>query len=109
MGGYSTYFTPSIYPAFAMLFPRNMFTMEDLHLSSHISYRGSQFYIMRYALHKIPSFGSNLYPHLSNPCHDIFSSQTYSLVMMPLQPSMNQFGGGHYPTWKGQGVYKNPP
>jgi hypothetical protein len=37
-----------------------------------------------------------------------FSSQTSSSVMMPLQTSMNQFGGGYYPARKGQGVDQNP-
>jgi hypothetical protein len=42
MGGYSTYYTPSIYPSFTMPVSMNTLPMESLHLSSCISYRGSQ-------------------------------------------------------------------
>jgi hypothetical protein len=43
MGGYYTYYTPSIYPSSPMSVPTNAFPMADLRLSSGISYRGSQF------------------------------------------------------------------
>jgi hypothetical protein len=69
---------------------------------------GSQFYSMGNPLHGVPSSGGNIYPHMSNPCHVTFSSQAASSVMMPLQPFMNQLGGGYYPTGKGHGVYQNP-
>jgi hypothetical protein len=59
-------------------------------------------------LHEVPSSGGNIYPHLSNPCHVPFSSQPTSSVMIPLQPFMNQFGGGYYPVGQGHGVYQNP-
>jgi hypothetical protein len=108
MGGHSTYYISSIYPSSAMLVPMNTFPMEDLHLSSGVSSRGSQFYSMGNPLHEVPSSGGNIYPHLSNPCHVTFSSQATSSVMMPLQPFMNQFGGGYFPTGQGHGVYQNP-
>jgi hypothetical protein len=98
MGSYSNYYTQSIYPSSNVPVPTNSFTMADPHLSSGISYRGSQIYSTGYPLHGFPSSGGNLYPHLSNPCHDVFSSKTSSSVMMPLQHFMNQFGGGYYPT-----------
>jgi hypothetical protein len=63
---------------------------------------------MGYPLHRVPSSGGKIYPHLSNPHHDIFSSQTPSLMTMPLQPAMNKFGGVYYPTEQGHGVYPNP-
>jgi hypothetical protein len=52
MGGYSTYYTPSIYPSSTMPVPTNTFPMADLHLSSGISYGGSQFYGTGYPLHE---------------------------------------------------------
>jgi hypothetical protein len=97
MGGPSTYYIPSIYPSSTMPVPTNTFLMEDLLLSSGVSSRGSQFYSMGNPLHGVPSSGGNIYPHLSNPCHVAFSSQAISSVMMPLQPFMNQFGGGYHP------------
>jgi hypothetical protein len=93
MGGHSTYYIPSIYPSSTMSFPTNYFPMEDLHLSSGVSYGGSQFYSMGNPLHRFHSYGGNIYPHLSNPCHVAFSSQVASSVTMPLQPIMNQSGG----------------
>jgi hypothetical protein len=45
---------------------------------------------------------------MSNPCHDAFSSQAASLVSMPLQPFMNQYGGGYYPAEQGHGVNQDP-
>jgi hypothetical protein len=107
MGGYSTCYTQFVYRSPAMPFPTNTFPITDLHLSSSISYGGSQFYIPGYPLHGIPSFGGNLYPHLSNPCHDFFSLQTFDSVMMPLQTSMNQVGRGYHPVRQGHGVYQN--
>jgi hypothetical protein len=108
MGGHSTYYTPSTYPSSAMSVPTNDFPMEDLHLSSGVSSRGSYFYSMGNPLHEVPSSGGNIYPHMSNPCHVTFSSQAASSVSMPLQPFMNQYGGGYYPTGQGHGVYQNP-
>jgi hypothetical protein len=102
MGGYSTYYTLTIYTSSAIPVPTN------IHLSSSISYRGSQFYNTGYPLHEVSSPGGNIYPHLSNPCHDTFFSQATSSVMMPLQPAMNQFGGRYYPVKQGHGVYLNP-
>jgi hypothetical protein len=108
MGGYSTYYTSSIYPSSSMPVSTNTLPMASLHLSSGISYRGSQFYSTGYPLHRIPSSGGNIYLHLNNSCHAFFSSKTSTLVMMPLQNSMDQLGGGYHPTRKGQGVDQNP-
>jgi hypothetical protein len=41
MGGYYTYYTPSMYPSYAMSVPMNTLPMEGLHMSSGISYRGN--------------------------------------------------------------------
>jgi hypothetical protein len=91
-----------------MSVPTNAFPMVDLHLSFGDSSGGSQFYSMGNPLHEVPSFGGNIYPHLSNPCHVAFSSQVASSVEIPLQPFMNQYGGGYYHVKQGNGVYKNP-
>jgi hypothetical protein len=108
MGGYSAYYAPSIYPSSVMPVPMNAFPMADLHLSSGVSSGGSHFYNMGNPLHRVPLSGGNVYPHLSNPCHVAFSSQADSLVTMPLQPFMNQFGGRYFPARQGHSVYKNP-
>jgi hypothetical protein len=108
MGGPSTYYILSIYPSSAMAVPMNDFIMTELLLSSGVSSRGSQFYSMGNSLHGVSSSRGNIYPHLSNPCHVSFSSPAVSLVMMPLQTFMNQFGGGYYHVGKGHGVYRNP-
>jgi hypothetical protein len=91
-----TYYTLSTYPSFAMSVPKNTFPMDDPYLSSGASSEGSYFCSMGNPLHKVPSSGGNIYPHMSNPCHDAFSLQVNSSVSMPLQPFMNQYGGGYY-------------
>jgi hypothetical protein len=101
---HSTYYTPSTYPSFAMSVPMNTFPMADLHMSYGVSSGGSYFCSMGNPPHKVPSSGGNIYPHMSNPCHVSFSSQVASSVSMPLQPFMNQYGGGYYPAGQGQGV-----
>jgi hypothetical protein len=107
MGGHSTYYILSIYPSSTMSVPMKDFPMTDLHLSSGISSGGSQFYSMGNPLHEVPSSGGNIYPHMSNPCLVVDSSQAVSLVSMPLHPFMNQYGG-YYPSGQGHGVYQNP-
>jgi hypothetical protein len=107
MGVHSTYYTPSIYPFPTMSIPMNAFPMAELCLSSGVSSKGSHFYSMGNPLHEVPSSGSTIYPHLSNPYHVTFSSQVASSVVMPLQPFMNQYGGGYYPVRHGHGVYRN--
>jgi hypothetical protein len=77
MGGYSTYYTPSMYPSSAMPVPTNTLPMAGPHMSSSISYGGNQFYGMGYPLHGTPSHGGNTYPHLNNPYHTFVSSQTF--------------------------------
>jgi hypothetical protein len=85
----STYYISSIYPSSSMLVPTNAFLMENLPMSFGVPSRGSQFYSMGNPLHRVPSSGGNIYPHLSNPCHISFSLQEDSSVMIPLQPFMN--------------------
>jgi hypothetical protein len=80
-----------------MSIPTNTFPMADLCLSSGVSSGGSYFYSMGNPPHEVPSPGGNIYPHVSNPCHVAFSSQAASSVSMPLQPFMNQYGGGYCP------------
>jgi hypothetical protein len=46
MGGHSTYCITSTHPSSTMLVPTNYFPMEDLHISSGVSSKGSQFYSM---------------------------------------------------------------
>ena len=104
MGDHSTYYIPSIYPSSTMSVPMNSFPMVYLHLSYVISFEGSHFYSMGNPLHEVTSSGGNLYPHMSNPCHVTFSFQVDSSVMIPLQPFMNQFGGGYHPTRWGHGA-----
>jgi hypothetical protein len=103
LSNHSTYYTPSTYSSFTISVPTNTFPMVDLHLSSGVSSGGSHFYSMGNPPHKFPSPGGNIYPHISNPCHVAFSSQEASSVSMPLQPFMNQYGGGYYPVGQGQG------
>ena len=45
MGGYSTYYTPSVHPSSSMPVPTNTFPMASPHISSSISYRGNQFMV----------------------------------------------------------------
>jgi hypothetical protein len=73
-----------------------------------LSYGENQFYSSGYPLYGTPSQGGNIYPHMSNPCHVTFPSQENSSVSFPLQPFMNQYGGGYYPAGQGQGVNQDP-
>jgi hypothetical protein len=50
----------------------------------------------------------NIYPHLNYPYHYFVSSQTSSSVMMLLQTSMYQLGGGYYLYEQAHGVNQNP-
>jgi hypothetical protein len=86
MGSHSTYYILYIYPSSTILVPTNAFLMADLYLSSGVSFGGSKFYSMGNPLHKVPSFGGNIYPHLSNPWYVTFSSKAASSVMMPYNP-----------------------
>jgi hypothetical protein len=96
LGNHYTYYTLSTHPSFAISIPTNTFPMADLRLSSGVSSGGSYFYSMGNPPHEVPSSGGNIYPHMSNPCHVTFSLQAASSVLMPLQPFMNQYGGGYY-------------
>jgi hypothetical protein len=93
---HSTCYTPSTYPSSSMLVPTNTFPMADLRFPSGVSSGGNYFYSMCNPHHEVPSSGGNIYHHMSNPCHVAFSSQVASSVSMPLQPFMNQYGGGYY-------------
>jgi hypothetical protein len=96
MGGYYTYYTPSVYPSSSMMVPMNNFPMVGPHISSGIPYGGNQFYGSGYPLHRTPSHEGNIYPHLSNPYHNFVSSETYASVMIPVQTYMDQLGGEYY-------------
>jgi hypothetical protein len=74
MGIHSTSSIPSIHPSLVVPIPRNNFVMENLPLSSSVSFRGSQFYRMGNPLHEVPSSRGKIYPHMSNPYHTAFSS-----------------------------------
>jgi hypothetical protein len=78
--------------------------MASPHVSSILSYRGNQFYGSGYILHETTSHGGNIYPHLNNPYHTFVSSQTSASVMIPIQTSMDQLGGGYYLSKQGHGV-----
>jgi hypothetical protein len=91
----------STYPSPTMSVPTNIFPMADLHLSSGVSSGGIYFYSMGNPPHEVSLSRGNIYPQMSNPCHVTFSSQASSLVSIPLQPFMNQYGGGYYPVGKG--------
>jgi hypothetical protein len=80
-----------------MLILMNTFIMENPPLSSSVPSRGSQFHSMGNPQHKVPLAGGNVY----NPHH------ATSAGMVPIQPFMNQFGGGYYPTRQGHGIYQN--
>jgi hypothetical protein len=96
MGGYYTYYTPSVYPSPTMLVPTNTLPMAGPHMSSGISCGGNQFYSMGYPLHETPSHGGNTYPPLNNPYNTFIPSQTYASVMIHVQTYMDQLGRGYY-------------
>jgi hypothetical protein len=89
MGGPSTYYISSIHPCSSMPIPTNDFIMENLPLTSSVSFGGSQFYSMGNHPHRYPSFGGNICPNMSNPYHVTFSSQEDSSIMIPLQNFTN--------------------
>jgi len=98
-----------VYPLSIMLVPTNYFLMENPPLTSSITSGGNKFSNMGNPPYRVPSLGGNVYPHMGNLYHIIFSSQLVPSVMMPLHPFMNKLEGGYYPTRKGHGVYQNPP
>jgi hypothetical protein len=98
MDGQFTSYILSFIPSSSMSILTNTFIMVNPCFSFSVPSRGSQFYSMGNPLHRVPSSWGNIYPHLSNPCHVTFSLQVASSVMMPLQPFMNQFGGGYHPS-----------
>jgi hypothetical protein len=106
MSDYSTYYTPSMYPSSTMSVPSNTFSMVSPHVSPGVSYGENQFYGSGYLLHRSSSQGGNIYPHSNNPYHTSVFSQT--LVMMPIQTSLNQLNEGYYLSGQGQGVNQDP-
>jgi hypothetical protein len=70
-----------------MLILKNAFIMVNPPLS-RVPSGGSQFHTMGNPQPRAPSAGGNVY----NPHY------TSSVGMVPIQPFMNQFGGGYYPT-----------
>jgi hypothetical protein len=93
-GDYSTYYTPPMYPLSTMSVPSNTFPMTSPHVSPSVSYGENQFYGSRYPLYGTPSQGGNIYLHLNSPYHNFVSWQT--LVMVPIQTSLNQLNEGYY-------------
>jgi hypothetical protein len=61
--------------------------MVNSPLSFEVPSRGSQLHTMGNPHPRAPSIGGNIY----NPHYVIF------VGMVPIQPFMNQFGGGYYP------------
>jgi hypothetical protein len=57
MGGFSTYYTPFVYPSSTMSVPMKTFPMVGPHISPGLSYKGNQFYGSSYPLHGTPSHG----------------------------------------------------
>jgi hypothetical protein len=109
MCGYSTYYTPYVYPSSSIIVPMNTFSMAGPHISSGLSYEGNHFYGSGYPLYKTPSHGGNIYPHLNNPYHTFVSSHKYYSMMMPVQtPILDQLGRGYYLSKQGQGVNQDP-
>jgi hypothetical protein len=76
----------------------NTFFMINPPLSSRVISGGSHFHAMGNPQPRSPPAGGGVY----NPHH------TTSTGMVPIQPLMNQFGGGYYPTGQGHGIYQNP-
>jgi hypothetical protein len=70
--------------------------MDNTPLCSGVPYGGSQFHSMGNPQHRVPLAGGNVY----NPHH------VTSIGMVPIQPFMNQFGGGYYPTINNHGIYQ---
>jgi len=91
-------YIPFVYPSSTMHVPTNYFLMENPPLTYGITSEGNQFSNMGNPPYVVPSSGGNVYPHMGNLYDICFSSQASPSMMMPLQPFMNQFGGGYYPT-----------
>jgi hypothetical protein len=71
--------------------------MANPPLSSGFPPGGSQFHAMGNPQPGAPLARGNVYnPHYATP-----------IGMVPIQPLMNHFGGGYYPTGQGHGVYQN--
>jgi hypothetical protein len=97
-GGQATSYITSFPPSSSTSILMNTFVMMNPPLSSEIPHRGGQFYAMGNPHLEDPLIGGNVYhPHYVTP-----------VGMVPIQPLMNQFGGGYYPTRQGHGVYHNP-
>jgi hypothetical protein len=109
MGSVSTSYISFVYPSSTMYVPTNVFLMPNPTLTSGMTSGGNQFSNMGNPPHGVHSSGGNVYPHMGNSYHIIYSSQAVPSVMMPLQPFMDQLGGGYYPIGQGHGVYQNLP
>jgi hypothetical protein len=104
MGSVSTSYIMFVYPLSTMPIPTNYFIMENPPPTCRITSRWNQFYNIGNLSYGVPSSWGNIYPHMGNLYHIPFSSQVVPSVMIPLQPFMNQLGGGYFPTKKGHGV-----
>jgi hypothetical protein len=103
MGTYPTYYALSIHLSSSMLVPSNTFSMTGLQIPPSISYGENQFYGLRYPLYGAPSQGGNTYHHSSNYYPTSVPSQT--LMMIPVQTSLDHFSASYHPSGQGQGVY----
>jgi hypothetical protein len=76
----------------------NEFVMKNPSLSFGFPPGGIQFHAMGKPQLGSPQAGGNVYhPHYAAPAG-----------MVHIQPFMNKFGGGYYPTGQCHGVYQNP-
>jgi hypothetical protein len=83
-----TSYIPSFTPFSSMLIPKNTFIMGNPPLSSGVPSGVSQFHAMGNPYPGASSTRGNVY----DPHYVVFAG------MLPIQPFMNQFGGGYYPT-----------
>jgi hypothetical protein len=97
-GRQATSYIPSFPPSSSMLIMTNTFVMMNPLVSSRFPPRGSQSHDMGNPHPRATPVGGNVY----NPHYVVPTS------MVPIQPLMNQFGGGYYHTRQGHGVYQNP-
>jgi hypothetical protein len=110
-----TSYIPSFTPSSSMPIPTNTFVMTNPPLSSGVPPGGSQFHAMGNPnLELLHSRGSQFHamdnPHpRAPPIGGSVYNPHYvaSASMVPIQPFMNQFGGGYYPIGQGHDIYPN--
>ena len=85
--GKFTSYIMSFIPSSSMLIMKNSFITENPPLSFRVPYRGIHFHIMENPQPRAPMTGGNVYN-----THNVAS-----VIMVPIQPFMNQFGSVYYP------------